>query len=475
MHNVMFRRATLGVAVACALLTPTAVWAADNLSPTYAAAASKFYEEGKLSGGLFYFQRNRQRIDGNGNENPGNPKSGKYESNLSHATSQLALNYNSGYAWDIVGLDVGGFGAYDLAVDEANPVNQENEFSFAGNKWGENYSDGTPDNGASLANASLKLKLGERVTAKGGLTQLYVPGVMGVNWSYQPGTYRGAQIEGNFGGLYLTYAWADEYKSPWFKETQVFSKAKAWMNPFADGNTIDYLHAMAARYTFTDGTSVTGSFGQAKDYMDSYHFKLGHKFEWLGGFNTSYQLYTSNSKDNTYDGTAWQQAFTTGWGTGAYAFRFEGIMTKADGSEGNYLPRLTRGYGNSQGANEIWWDSRSDWNANNEKALFVGITRSLDDLMGAAGWTAGVSGAYGWDIEKGDGGKAANGADTEWAANFDLMYTVQDGKVKGTLFKLHYTDYNNSISQSGGWTDYPNIFASERDVKFHIIMPLTIL
>ncbi len=76
---------------------------------------------------------------------------------------------------------------------------------------------------------------------------------------------------------------------------------------------------------------------------------------------------------------------------------------------------------------------------------------------------------------EGDGTKATNGEDTEWAANFDVMYTVQDGKLKGTLFKLHYTDYNNDISQGGGWTEYPNIFASEKDVKFHIIMPFTIL
>ncbi len=103
------------------------------------------------------------------------------------------------------------------------------------------------------------------------------------------------------------------------------------------------------------------------------------------------------------------------------------------------------------------------------------MTRSLDDLVGAPGWSVGVSGAYGWDIQKGDGTKATNGEDTEWAANFDVMYTVQDGKLKGTLFKLHYTDYNNDISQSGGWTEYPNIFASEKDVKFHIIMPFTIL
>ncbi|MGL5608959.1 MAG: OprD family outer membrane porin, partial [Aeromonas veronii] len=69
------------------------------------------------------------------------------------------------------------------------------------------------------------------------------------------------------------------------------------------------------------------------------------------------------------------------------------------------------------------------------------------------------------------GKKAANGEDTEWAANFDVSYTVQDGKLKGTLFKLHYTDYNNDLPS---WA-YPNVFASEKDVKFHIIMPFTIM
>ena len=29
------------------------------------------------------------------------------------------------------------------------------------------------------------------------------------------------------------------------------------------------------------------------------------------------------------------------------------------------------------------------------------------------------------------------------------MYTVQDGKLKGTLFKLHYTDYNNEQGRQG--------------------------
>ena len=54
------------------------------------------------------------------------------------------------------------------------------------------------------------------------------------------------------------------------------------------------------------------------------------------------------------------------------------------------------------------------------------------------------------------------------------MYTVQDGRAKGTLFKLHFTQYDNHSdipSWSGG---YGNIFQDERDVKFMVIAPFTI-
>ncbi|PKQ72684.1 OprD family outer membrane porin [Aeromonas sobria] len=486
MEKVIFKRAALSAAVVAALVAPgMALAAQDMMSPTYGKSYEAFADDAKLSGGLFYFQRDRTRIDSGVGGAANN--TGKYTSNLSHATAQAALNFNSGYAWDVVGLDLGGYAAYDLAIDESNPVNAENEFSFWGRAWGTSNTES--ENGASLTNAALKLKLIEGVTAKAGYTQLYVPGQIGVNWSYQPGTYRGGQVEGNVGGLYLTYAIADEYKAPWFKETQGFYKSKAWGgawgNTFDKENEIDYIHAVAARYTFDNGTAITGSFGQSADYMDSYHVKLAHKFDVMGGLSTSYQFYGSETETyknasgrdvETYDGLAWQQALTAAWNYAQYGFRLEGMWTKAEGAEGNYLPRLTRGYGNSQGANEIWWDSRSDWNANNEKALFFGVTRSLDDLVGAPGWSVGVSGAYGWDMERGDGTKAANGEDTEWAANFDVSYTVQDGKLKGTLFKLHYTDYNNDLpSDWSGWTEYPNVFTSERDVKFHIIMPFTFM
>ncbi|WP_354624405.1 OprD family outer membrane porin [Psychromonas sp. MME2] len=471
MKTRIFKRASVSAAVITAIatcaMTGQAV-AADDVSPEYKAGYEKFVEDHKLSGGLFYFQRGRDRMQGKPDQD------GKYHSNLSHTTTQLALNYNSGYAWDMVGLDLAGFTAYDLAVDESNPVNQENEFSFAASKFGDNYksgNDGTPANGYSITTAALKLKMFDgAMTAKAGHTQLYVPGIIGVNWSYQPGTYQGGQVEGNFGPLYVTYAYANEYKAPWFKQTGKFYKAQAW-GSLTSENEIDYIHGLAARYTIDGGPTLTASYGQSEGWMDSYFAKVAHTFDIMGGLNTSYQFYGSETNDNFYDGLAQLHAITLGTTQGAYSYRLEGTYVKAEGDSGNYLPRMTKGYGNSQGALEIWWDSRSDWNHNNEKAVFTGVTRTLDDLVDAKGWAVGLSGAYGWDAENGDG-SLTNGK--EYAYNVDVMYTVQDGYLKGTLFKLHYTDYTNKQDDLGDWA-YPNMFSSEKDVKFHVVIPFSII
>lgn len=457
--------------IATTLLTPTLSHAADELGEKYKSGFTDLFTKNKLSGGIFYFQRERDRID------DGPTGTHKYQSNLNHATSQLSLNYNSGYAWGVLGFDLGGFGAYDLAVDESNPVNEENEFSFLSDSWGDHSTtDGLPDNGVSINNAHLKFRLfDEHVTGKLGLADLNVPGIMGVNWSYQPGAYRGAQIEGLFGNLYLTYAYADKYKAPWFKNLAGFSKAqRTALDNFSEENQIDYIHGLAARYNFSDKTSVTTSLGQSQGYMDSYHFKLAHTFAELGDIATSYQFYGSETSNDDYDGLAWQQALTSAWQMGPYGFRVEGLWTKAEGKLGNYMTRMTRDHGNSAGANEIWWDSRSDWNADNEKAIFAGITRTFDDLVSAPGWSVGVSGAYGWDAEYRWQSNNYSGAD-EWALNFDVLYTVPQGSLKGTVFKLHYTNYNNDTADDIGSWQYPNMFSSEHDVKFHIMMPLIII
>ena len=87
MEKVIFKRASLSAAVVAALLAPGMASAAqDMMSPEYGKSYEAFIDEGKLTGGLFYFQRERDRVQA------GLGQDGKYRSNLGHARTQAVLN-----------------------------------------------------------------------------------------------------------------------------------------------------------------------------------------------------------------------------------------------------------------------------------------------------------------------------------------------------------------------------------------------
>lgn len=46
--------------------------------------------------------------------------------------------------------------------------------------------------------------------------------------------------------------------------------------------------------------------------------------------------------------------------------------------------------------------------------------------------------------------------------------------AKGTMFKLHFTEYDNHSDIPSWGGGYGNIFQDERDVKFMVIAPFTI-
>ena len=66
-------------------------------------------------------------------------------------------------------------------------------------------------------------------------------------------------------------------------------------------------------------------------------------------------------------------------------------------SQGQFAYRLTDRSGSSSGAFDVWWDARSDWNADNEKAAYCGAMRTLDDLLPIAGFSAGAGAGFGFD------------------------------------------------------------------------------
>lgn len=438
-----------------------------------AVVATGFTDDAALTGGVYYWQRHRERKD----LNPDSDKYGQYQQNLHHSTFNANLDFSSGYAADFIGLDLAVMGALEMS-NSGPAAPDEIGFSDAKNRWDEKW---TGDkNGASLYKAAVKFKVKD-YWLRAGYLQPQGQSLLAPHWSFLPGTYRGAEAGLNYdfadaGALSLSYMWSDVYKAPWYQNTYHFRKA--------DGLTdIAYLHSVGAKYDFKNDLILEAAFGQAAGYMDQYFTKVSYDFPLAGNkLHSSWQFYgatdreqggASNSND-VYDGLAWLQAITLGYTAGPVDLRLEGTWVKADGNQGFFLQRMTPGYATSNGRLDVWWDSRSDFNANGEKALFAGILYDLKN-WNLPGFAVGTSYAYGWDARPAT--RSAwnqNSRLKESAWNMDLLYTVQQGVAKGTLFKLHYTRFDNHSdlpSYSGG---YGNIFQDEKDVKFIVIAPFTI-
>ncbi|QKJ86384.1 Chitoporin [Paramixta manurensis] len=437
------------------------------------ARAEGFIDDASLNGGIYYWQRQRERKD----KDPGSKDYGQYQTNLHHSTFNGSLDFSSGFAGDLVGLDLAAFGALELSSHGPAAPN-EIGFSESKTRWDERWRG--DKNGASIYKAAIKFHVGD-YWLRGGYLQPTGQTLLAPHWSFLPGSYRGFETGlshdfGDAGVLSLSYMWADEYKAPWYRNMYNFRQA--------DGVTgISYLHSIGAKYDFGHDLVLEAAFGQAESYMDQYFAKISNAFSLAGhDLRTSYQFYGAQDKqhggvsnaNDVYDGLAWLQALTFGYTHGPFDFRVEGTWVKAEGNQGFFLQRMTPGYATSNGRLDIWWDSRSDWNANGEKAVFAGV---LYDLVGWSlpGVSLGASWAYGW------GAKPANnpGYDQhtrlrESAWNLDLLYTVQQGRAKGTLFKLHFTRYDNHTDIPSWGGGYGNIFQDEKDVKFMVIAPFTL-
>ena len=448
-------------------------------SQSASTIADDLLDDASISASVSYFQRDRKRVDETGN-------SSRYFDDLDHATIQGAVKFKSDYVAESWGVNFSAYSATDVIYDDALPRNIENEFSFAGKRWGEENTR-RAENGTSISVATIKYRHpNQQFRAKIGYAPLNVPGVIGVNWSLQPGNYRGAQLkwipQSHEGGLTVTYAWADEYKAPWYTHTQKFSALNAWdESPVSSKNRIDFIHGLALSYASQGGQHQwQASVGQSDDFIDAWFVKWAYQPESIDGLSLSYLAYVSDSKNSTkervvYDGLAWQQGVRVNWELNNWHLKAETLVTQADGL-GSYLPRLTKGYANSQGGSEFWWDSRSDWNNDGERAVYAGIWYRFPLLWGMSGWQVGGSAAYGWGanrwVDQVQDKTAKDGSES--AINFDLIYLFSHGLLKGAEFRLHLTDYRNHQDRKGSYY-YHNMFTSERDIKLQFMMPVSIL
>ena len=461
------------VAVAYTLLAVlTAVPAAANedLAPETQGLDSReafrtgtrFFDEAEVSGGLYFFRRDRRRYD---------VDKGRYGTNLNHASVQANADFVSGFAGGWLGFDFGVFGSHDLMNKGA--VDHEMGFEPWGDPWHPDWSKRRTDDGVSVYKAALKAKAGP-AWAKAGWFQPTGPGVLGVNWSIMPGTYRGVNAGADFGRLSLAAAWADEYKSPWFVNMNRFRKN--------DGETsVPWLWSAGVRYAFESGLTLELGYGASKDHLQNAHFKSSYRTGGgAGPLTVGYHAYFMNDSDDSgksendnFDGLASLHYLFGKYEVPPWTFRLEGtyVRTPMSGpqSQGQFAYRLTDRSGSSSGAFDVWWDARSDWNADNEKAAYCGAMRTLDDLLPIAGFSAGAGAAFGFD------GRGYGTAEhlKEWAFTFDLNYVKPDGPLEGAFVKLHYTEYRNGTAQPS-WGTYRNAFQSERDLKLLIGIPFSL-
>ncbi|MCL1826385.1 MAG: OprD family porin [Betaproteobacteria bacterium] len=443
---------------------PLLALASDEAAP--ATAQEQAAEPGEsllptVSGNLFYFNRHRRRYD---------IGEGRFLDNLRHQTLQGNVEISTPFYSDAVGFDLGAFYTTDLA----NSASPDHEMSFFpwDIPWSPDWSKRDARSGTSLYRAHLKLQhvAGERrFWGKVGYFQPSGPGVIGVNWSLMPGTYRGLETGLDDGPLSIAFAWADQYKSPWFSDLYHFRKN--------DGQTrVDYLWSFGARIRLMPGFSAEVAYGESQDFLRSAHLKLKYTSS-NEKITLSYQLYgmadrdDSDSENNQYGGhVAHQHYLAAAWRPAPWVLRAEFLHTRAPSSQpqhaGYFAYRLIGRYGGANGAYEPWWDNRSDWNHNKESAVFLGASRSLDDLLGVSGFTVGLSAVYGW------GGRVYGVEErlreSAWSADF--AYAVPSGSLKNARISLHTTRYRNKTHQPN-WTGFKNLFQDERDLKILLVIP----
>ncbi|WP_062269924.1 OprD family outer membrane porin [Endozoicomonas arenosclerae] len=435
----MFKKTMLASAVMAAAFVSTGAQAEETGNP--------FFDDATISGGIYNFTRIRDRKDAPG---------GDYEENIHHSTAMANLEFNSGLYNGWFGVDMGVFGTYDLWN---SGTSQYSEFSLINDK-------GEIHNGFSVYKANVKFDFGA-VKARTGYLQPSGPGVLGVNWSFAPGTYSGSEITYSKGGLNLAYFWANEYKSPWTYDMEGMMRE--------DGTRMSYVHSMGASYDFDNGVSVLGAFGQGEDYVDMYKFKLGYNNKGLG---LSYQFYGIDDKaddgtaNDLYDGLGYQHAITSSLAKGNWTYRAEATYTRAKGQKGAFVFRPTYASGESNGSYEVWWDQRSDFNHDGEKAVFAGAWYDFTE-MGYAGWTAGFSVGYGWGAESQDTSVTTEELE-EIGYSVDLGYTFQTGNLKGATVALHATYFDLKTDVGSYTTAFPNAFQDEKDIKLMFMMPFTL-
>ena len=434
---------------------------------------AELIEDARIDGSFDYWYRNRERAGYDPVTRQDTPK----QANIRQLSGHLALRMASGWSAQGLGFDLGAYATWD-SMNQAFPDHEMNFWNVHNpydlrprdTRCGNSVWDSTcTRGGAQVSTAALRYR-NDDLTLRAGLIQPQAPGALGVNWSFSPGTYRGAEIAYRLGNWDLGALWADEYRAPWYQESYGFYRTILDQQGNARYGAAGNLTSLGAKTQLAAGLELDlGHSFLSEGPRKTAHVKLRQRrenSEWAA-------LYFHIHDPDLFRHEAWQGALQSSYRHGPYTFRLESTYTRAafigNTLIGNFAYRPTQRYGGSAGAYGLWWNSRSDFNHDRELAAFVALERSFGDL-GQPGLQAGVSLAGGYaPATVPDADKLR-----EYALSVFASRTLAPETLKGARLSLHATRYVNKTRAPNWGPPYTNLFQDEHDLKLILSLPFSL-
>ncbi|KLV05901.1 hypothetical protein ABT56_10270 [Photobacterium aquae] len=418
----------------------------------YVEAVDSFVNDATFTGAVVVDTRYRGRGNGAAADDD-------IRTRLNYSTYNVLLNFNSGYHNDFIGLDLGGYFSGDIyndSIADGKGNRLCNEISLC--QTGD-WTDGSF--GFKPTTIAAKFKFGESTSASAGFIQGGV-GTIGNVWSFAPGTYRGFKISTEFGnGMTLAYMGADQHTAPWLLDWD--DAVEPWYK-----QDFNYLHSIgltgnagAFSYNFGIGQALDVDYGQGE--QDNLSFKIYGRYAINDALSIAYDMYGVDD-DDMYDGFAAHHglvldyAINDNW---AFTSQIQYTQLDEDSAMGEFAPRTMARYGSNNGNWSLWWDALSDWNMPGEIAWYNRISHNT-----GTGWTFNLGAGYGGGAEESK--NAGFSYESEWAVNGDIIYSIQNGALKGTTFKLHATHLQRDAFEG-------KEERNEQDLRFVVIAPFSFL